>query len=161
MAGYAAIRDAIGAGLDTLPTLGVVHRYRRYVVTADASRTAFQSAVAGQNEINFADVDWTSGRLDPSAPVGSGMRMLGPMTFTCRFYKSLNDDEASGLVFAQLLEDALHVLAQTMVALTPRQQRVPVALDVNEHRLFGAAGIGNALVHYGEIRVTVDDQVIV
>lgn len=158
MAGYVALRDALVTALETVDDIGVVHDYRRLVLTREPALAAFTTTIGGDPVVQFADVDLTSLQLVPGAWQNVGMRMSGPVSFTVRCYRAIDDASASGRAFAVLLEAASEAIAAAFTGVEPRHERVPVTLVANEHRFFGFPGSGDVLCHYGELVVAFDDS---
>lgn len=163
MADYVELRNAIVSALEPISGIGDVHPYRRFILDAQAASDAFsEDAGDGTRYVRFADVDLSSGRLDPLGwGDGDDYRMGGPLAFTVRIYRGLKDADATGTAFADMLWDVLLALSGVMAATTPRKARIPVALIENTHRGFAFPGLGDVLCHYAEIRCECPTEVLV
>lgn len=161
MATYAQMRDALVAALESVSGVGDVHNYRRLITDATAAREAFTQPFGADRIVQFADVDLASLRYDPLGwGDGDDYRMGGPVRFTVRIFRGLNDAAATGRTFAALLETAVHALSMCMRALVPRLERVSVTLVENNHRMFAFPGVGDVLAHYGELAVELPNEVV-
>lgn len=162
MAGYAALRDAIVTQLETVANIGDVHNYERLVTRREEADTAFKAAIGADAMIQFADVSLLriDYRLSASASATT-WRYEALTTFRVRIFRSWNDADASGRLFAVVLEAALQAVVTAMSALTPRLARIEAQVTANEARMFGYPGVGDVLSHYGELIVSCPDQIVV
>lgn len=151
---YAALRAAAVAALETVANIGEVYAFRRFLSDATQAKAAFITPIDTVPMIQFADVEWVRADIEPDAWVAPPqMRMAGSAVLQARIYRSLRDADASGLDFAVVVEDAMHALARTCAALTPRQSHIPVVLEANDHRSFSMPGMGEVLVHYAQLSI--------
>lgn len=160
---YAAIRAAAVAALETVANIGEVYAFRRFLSDATQAKAAFITPIDTVPMIQFADVEWVRADINPDAWQSDNvhMRMAGAAVLQARIYRSLKDADASGLDFAVVVEDAMHALARTCAALTPRQSHIPVVLEANDHRVFSMPGMGDVLVHYAQLSISPRYEAIV
>jgi hypothetical protein len=102
---YRALGDWLTAQLQTIPNIGLVHPYERLTVEPDLSAGVF-----GETQALRA---WTVTRESASHERAPGLETLGQERLVLRGFMSVDDTQASELVFQDLLEQIAALLRPT------------------------------------------------
>lgn len=142
------IREQIKAILSGVSGVGVVHDYDRWAAHWAAFLGLFTVEEDGQKTVN----GWVITRRKTAANTASTTHDARRHDFLIRGIYGLKDDDASEIVFQQLIEDICAAFKAKYKLNDTADNTEPVQVAIVENRIFG-----NVLCHYCELTIAVDE----
>ncbi len=144
--GLADIREQIKTILSGVSGAGVVHDYDRWASTWEKFLDLFKDEATGK--IN----GWTITRDKTPATTASTTHDSRVHHFRIRGYYGLKDEDASEIVFQQLIEDICASFRSKYKLNDTAENTEPVQVEAVDLRIFG-----NVLCHYCELLLMAEE----
>jgi len=141
-----AIRTRIKAKLSAVEGIGIVHEYQRWASTWSKFLSQFKT------ESDVINGWMITRRATPSARDTMPTLNRGHVFILTGFY-GLNDDDATELVFQDMVEDIQDAFDSDVTLGGLVLKSGPLQVKVVENRTFG-----NVLCHYAELELVADER---